>query len=485
MTLLGKRCKRYTIFVMKAFFLKKRRYASSSAKTTLILAITLISSLIFAQPSMAQEVAPKKSSILSAVTRAKVMLQDDVVARRLKGKGKETVGSRPTWTDVTLAIWQRDTDAISLVELMKNGTRIKLVTTGDWPIHVDYDAKISSQYSLPPERNAIVVGVRYPIAVARQVTKKKKVYDISDEVYVPYTEAFFVPEVLTAGSDYLSFLTQGAFDELRARGVKSRAFPDKLVADVIDPYLIKSIVVIEHTDHHSLLKQDDPEHTLGVFLAKLALNRDDAFAGSKSNAGALGLAQFIPSTYKIFVKNRSDLALIPDFTTGMNDHQNAVKAEVAYLDQSLAGMPTAIRTIYANDKTRAAEFLAAAYNGGDTRVKRAYAAYGDAWATDHNAELAATNAQAGRLQSDIAYRKKMIKKGKDVAANKKSIVKSQREYDAAIVRIAALKKANLKQETVLYVAKLKKTYSMFTTGVFATPAAPSGALPVQVVATAQ
>ncbi len=447
-------------------------------RTRVLLLSAVVIGVTFANPCFAQE-APAPHSILGAVQRGKAMLSDEIIARRAVGKAIYTVNTQPVLAEATLAIWQRDTDAVTLVEITKSGRKIKVTTPGDWPLRVTYDAKIASQYSLPPEKNAIVVGVRYPVATARSITKKKKVYDIKDRVYVPYSSAFFVPEVLSAGSNYLSFLIQGAFDELRTRGVKSRAYPDKLVADVIDPYLIKSIVVIEHTDHYSLLKQDDPERSLGVFLTKLALNGDDAFDGTASNAGALGLAQFIPSTYKLFVKNRPDLALIPDFTTGMNDHQNAVKAEVAYLDQSLAGMPTSIRDIYATDKMRAAEFLAAAYNGGDTRVKRAWAAYGDAWAADHNGELAATNTKASRLKSDIAYRKKLIAKGKDVAAHKKVIAKEQAEYNTAVVRIAALKKANLKKETVFYVAKLKKTYSMFTSGVFATPAAPSGALPSQ------
>lgn len=431
-----------------------------------------------ASPPAGQEPAPTKPpSVLNAVKRAKAMLQNEIAKRRAAKKAPRAASHPPPFTDVTLAIWDRATDAIALVQAKKNGSSVTALTAGDWPFHVDYDAKSASRYSLPPERNQVVVGVRYPVTTARRISRKKKVYDTEDIVSVPYNGAFFVPEVLSAGSDYLSYLIQGAFDELRRRGVKSRAFPDRLVADVIDPYLIKSIVVIEHADHHALLRQDDPEHTLGVFLARLALNGDDAFDGSTSTAGALGLAQFIPSTYRLFVRNRTDLALIPDFAAGMNDHKNAVKAEVAYLDESLAEMPDAIRAVYASDRMKAAEFLAAAYNGGSTRVLRAYASYGESWAADRSGELAALQSKAARLKSDIAYRKKLINKSKDVAGNKKVVAKEQRNREVAVMQIASLKKASLKLETVLYVAKLKKTYGMFATGVFATPAAPSGALP--------
>jgi hypothetical protein len=254
-------------------------------------------------------------------------------------------------------------------------------------------------------------------------TAKKPLYRTDETVYVPPTAEMFVPEMLTAGSDYLSFLVQDAFEELQRREIRSRAFPDLLLSEAIDPYLVKSVVVIEHSNHRSLLRQDDPESVLGSFYVNLAANGEAAFSDAESHAGALGLAQFIPSTYALFVKNRPDLGLIADFREGMADHRNAVIAEVAYFDDTLRMLPEEIRSDYLSDPARASAFLAAAYNGGVSRVKRAYATYGDSWDGYHGTG------------------------------------------------------SSLRQETVFYVAKLRKVYSMLTSGVFATPNAPSNALP--------
>ncbi len=462
---------------------------------TLTAAFLGLSLLFPALPAAAQEVpsaepppaaaAPvRPPSLMDAVRRAKPLLEERRKERVALQKQPYVVAARPAAVDIVLAVWDRDTDQITLVDAEKSGSRLTVKPPSALRIKVTFDSRVYSQYALPPEDNAVVVGVVYP-SFTKVTVKKKTAYEGRDVVYVPYTKEFFVPEVLSAGSDYLSFLIQDAFDELRAKGIRSRAFPDKLVADVIDPYLIKSIVVIEHTDHASLLREDNPERTLGIFLAKLALNGDDAFGVDRSTAGAVGLVQFIPSTYSLYVKNRKDLELIPDFARGMADHKNAVKAEVAYLDQSLAELPQKVRDTYLGDKVKAAEFLAAAYNGGSTRVKRAIAAFGEDWASSRAAPLASARAEYDRLiVRGEAVKAKMRKAdAKSLAKLEAELADIRRTYKPIKAKIAQYESAALRTETVNYVAKLRATYGMFTAGMFATPNAPSGALPARAVST--
>ncbi|MEY4723457.1 MAG: hypothetical protein RLZZ324_970 [Candidatus Parcubacteria bacterium] len=426
-----------------------------------------------AAPQPAQQM-----TILDAVRQGRALLKADQASRAPKLAAAKPSKSAPNQAEIALAVWDKDANAVSLVYAVKSGTSLTVTTPGNWPIRVTREAKQSSTYGFTGGRNAQVVGVRYPVSI-KGGTKKKPSYTMKDTVYVPSSDpAFYNPAVLSAGSDYLSYLIQDAFDELRAKGIKSRAYPDKLVADVIDPYLLKSIVVIEHSGHVTLLGDDEPESVLGQFLVKLALNEGDAFDNSISSAGASGLVQFIPSTYKLYVTKRPDLGLIPDFRTGMADHKNAVKAEVAHLDSSLAGMPQPIRDIYASDKTKAAEFLAAAYNGGDARVRKAFAAYGESWADNRAARLPGLNATAASLKSKISTLNKRIKAGKDVKANKAALSKATTDRANAIAQIAGIKNNALRGETAIYVAKLRKTYSLLSAGAFATPAAPSGGLPV-------
>ena len=446
----------------------------SDAAAAPVAAVSSTNEAVAPQPEM-----PAPMTILQAVKKARALLKQDIADRTAANPTPAILKAKPQVADVTLAVWDKAASTVTLVHAEKSGTSLKVKTPGDWPIRVTTNNAQYSVYALPAARGALVLGSRYPVAIEHKAGKKKT-YELHDTAYIPYQTALYSPEVLTAGSDYLSYLIQGAFDELRAKGVTSRAFPSRLVVDVIDPYLIKSIVVIEHSDHATLLGDDAPERALGRFLVNLALNEEDAFDSSLSTAGAAGLVQFIPSTYKLYAQRRADLGLIQDFRAGMADHKNAIKAEVAYLDQSLAGMPEAIKSIYASDKDRAAEFLAAAYNGGDSRVKKAFAVYGDDWAHSPKAELTALNARAATLKTRIAMFKSRIKRGKYVTENKASLKEAESERAVVTSRIALINSSSLRQETAIYVAKLRKTYALLSAGAFATPAAPSGALPVAV-----
>ncbi len=418
----------------------------------------------------------KKMTTLDAVKAGKAIL-GSVLVERLKTRPEPYKVSGNTTLHVTFAVWNRDSDAIAVVEGDKTGTRLAITTEPKLPIKVDYSSQLESQYSLPSELNSEVVGIIYPVVTKKVISRKKSSYSATDLVYVPYSSDFYTPQMLAAGSDYLSFMIQGAYDELRAKGIKSRAFPDKLVADVVDPYLVKSIAVIEHSDTYSLTKQDDQDRAIGRFLVNLAANQEEAFHTSVSSAGAAGLVQFIPSTYAMMVRSRPDLGLIKDFRAGMADHKNAVKAQIAYIDSDLADM-SVVRALYDTDRAKAAEYLAASYNGGSTRVIRAYTTFGDDWQKSYKAQLAAANSAQATLKSRIIALQKQVSKGKNVKTATLTIAKLRSERATAVSTVATLNRASLREETVGYVSKLKHAYAMFAAGYFATPNAPSGALPV-------
>lgn len=394
-----------------------------------------------AEPVVTPE-PPAPLTMSEAIAKGRAMLQAAVAERNAARKSPTYPVANRNSANVTLAVWDRDDDTFALVDFRKSGD--ELVHTGGpaLPVRVSLSAKINSVYVLPPETNALVVGVIYPNVINVGTTRAPK-WAASETVVTPYQSVFYTPEMLSAGSDYLSFLIQDAYDELDAKGIMSRAFPDKPLTEIVDPYLVKSIAIIEHSGVYDLTKPDDQDKAIGRFLVRLAINGESAFGGAISTAGAAGMVQFIPSTYKLMVDRRPDLALIPDFRTGMANHQNAVKAQVAYLDMDLANMAMA-KTAYVTDKSKAAEFLAASYNGGQTRVRRAFNAYGSNWSQ------AATDLRALAVQLN----------GKQAAP------------------LAVIKANSLRAETVGYVAKLKRTYNMLTAGYYATPKAPSGALPV-------
>ena len=367
--------------------------------------------------------APARLNLMDAIKEAEKTLGERLAAAKKAGTFTERVGSLPARAEVTFAAWNREAGALRYLTARKSGTKLELLA-GEAPLpRVTVNNREKSQYAFSGDRE-VVVGLIYPVAV-----KSGKAYDVTLTYRVPVTKAMYAPEVLAAGSDYLTLRIQDAFDDLRARGVKSVALPDRLLADVVDPYLVKSIVVIEHSSHVDLLSDFEPEREMGDFLVQLGLKGDHAFDGSVSSAGATGLAQFIPSTYKSLVKHRPELGLIPDFKKGMADHLNSLKAEIAYLDECLADMPKDIRASYRVNPEATAAVLAASYNGGSTRVRKALLNWGDAWDKVH------------RNENGYMYA------------------------------------SSLRTETSFYVAKLRQAYRMFTSGYFATPTAPTNALP--------
>lgn len=381
---------------------------------------------------------PQPLSMPEAIKKGRAMLHELV-------KKPYAVPNRNT-ANIHVAVWDRDDDSITVGEYRKYGDELTFLGGTKQPIRVSVNAKANSVYVTPPADNSLVVGVIYPNFVNAGTAKNPK-WMAHESVLTPYQQAFYTPEMLVAGSNYLSFLIQDAYDELDAKGIKSRAFPDKLVTEIVDPYLVKSIAIIEHSGVYDLTKPDDQDRAIGRFLVKLAMNGEGAFGNAISTAGAAGMVQFIPSTYQLMVNKRPDLGLIPDFRAGMANHQNAVKAQVAYIDMDLASMPMA-KAAYMTDKSKAAEFLAASYNGGQTRVKKAFAAYGTNWAES------ATSLRALAVELN----------GKKAAP------------------LSVIQASSLRNETVGYVAKLKHAYGMLQAGYYATPQAPSGALPVQQVA---
>lgn len=336
------------------------------------------------------------------------------------GKKPEVVTSYEIWIDITLAVWNRATGEIRLVEARKNGFKME---SPELPVRVQRNNGVNSEFLLDDPED-VVVGVRYPIFKDVSVSAKKPRYELQDVVYVPYSKKLHREETAAWGRETLDANAKEAYAALRAAGVRSRAFPDRLLADVISQEQLETIAVIEHLSEGSLLGANARFAMESVFVV-LGANQDDAYAYSRSSAGARGLFQFIPSTYK-GISARKELGLNPDFEKGMADPVNAIKAAVAYLDDELSRMPLAVKDLYHVNNDRVIEYLAAAYNSGGTRIRRAVAMWGDAWSEPHDAEIAALAKKKG----------------------------------ANSLAVTQMRNATLHDETVAYIKKLRQTLAL-------------------------
>jgi len=414
----------------------------------------------------------KAPDLFGAIDRAKVMLKEHVAEEEKNNPTPKIVTSRNIAFDITLAVWDRASDEIKLVEAKKDKKSLTLKTPYPHAIMVTLDNGVNSRYALPAGADKLVVGVVHPIFKDVTVKKKQPKFELHDKVYIPYNTAFYTPEALRRGSDYLSYLLRDAYDQVRAAGIKSRAFPDKLLADVADPYLVKSIAIIEHADTQ-IYSDEEPERAVGRFLITLALNGEEAFDFSVSSAGARGLVQFMPATYKLIANKRPDLNLIQDFVSAMADHTNAVKAQMVLLDENLASMPKAVRTLMLTESGRVAPYLAAAYNGGITRVRSSYASWGEEWYKYRMPRMDELQTQADKMDARIkSLKKTLTKKGLDAKLKKQytnELSKLQKDRVAVHDEYWDIKNHSLYRETANYVSKLNTVYAMLSAGYFATP----------------
>lgn len=300
--------------------------------------------------------------VLDAAYRAKAELRQRIAADQAQQTEKRVVGDEDFWRDVTLAVWNRKQDSLSYVTGRKKGTQ--LILNGSSDVSVRRSNYINSEYVMD-NPDELVVAVRYPIAYGLSGVKDR--YELRDEVYTPYTRDLHTKDIVAEGERHLDGLISGVLDSMRRDQIMSRSQSGQLMADVVDPALIKSLIVIEHTNLSETAR--NAEQAVERVYVTLALNRGETYNYSRSSAGALGLVQFIPSTYNSFAR-RLNLKLNKDFETGMRDHANAVRAQIAHIDDSLANLPEDVRRAGTRDP-KVQEYLAAAYNGGYARVRTA------------------------------------------------------------------------------------------------------------------
>lgn len=318
-------------------------------------------------PAIIEPVIPP---LVAAIEKGQTMLRDQIIAEGLQGRVRGPVIGQDAPRAVTLAVWNKLTGNIDLVKGFKQGKDLVLSSPSPSDIVIKRSNWINSDYQ-SEDPNHLVVAVRYPIHHEVKEGKKVVAYMTEQAVYTPYSATLHQPEIVARGKEVVAKLVADALTDLRSRGIKSRAQPGKLVADVIDPDLLTSIAVIEHADSSALRK--DAAGTVERVYATIGLNPGVAYNYSKSSAGALGLFQFIPSTYNSLAKQ--GYGLIPDFEAGMRDHLNAMKAAAIYMDIILAQFPAEVRA--ANTDFKTFEYIAAGYNGGYGRVRRAIQIWDD------------------------------------------------------------------------------------------------------------
>jgi hypothetical protein len=189
---------------------------------------------------------------------------------------------------------------------------------------------------------------------------------LKEVVYTPYSPEIDTKEVRKAGLDYLMGRITLARNDLAAKRVRLGEF-ERGNGIPMEVSLVLSI--IEHIDPVRFEHYRGNEIALvHEVLTIIGANTTEAYRYSRSPAGAMGLFQFIPKTYKRLLDRYRSAGLTRDFISGSTDHVNAAKASLLLFNSDLMSLPTGLWSATRRDGRSLGMFIAAAYNCGPERV---------------------------------------------------------------------------------------------------------------------
>jgi len=232
---------------------------------------------------------------------------------------------------------------------------------------------VNTKFTIVYPEHHIVLAIKRPV---RQGTTFKEV------VYTPYSEGLDIPVVRKAGLEYLKNTLSRAKNDLIERRVRPLSC-DKFIEDDVS----LTLAIIEHIDP---LKFESGKYTteklIHETLVILGTNKQNAYRFSASRAGARGLFQFIPGTYKRIARLYPQAGLTKDFVRGMEDHENAAKASFLLFDADMRVLGDVRKEQLLNDPHALGRFLASAYNCGSGKTRGAMNRHGENWSSGVPAE---------------------------------------------------------------------------------------------------
>ena len=138
--------------------------------------------------------------------------------------------------------------------------------------------------------------------------------------------------------------------------------------------------LFEHVDHLRFRTEFHPNIFNDIFTL-FALNEGQTYRYSVSSAGAGGMVQMIPSTYRIVRSRYPNVGLMPDFVDGMRDHVNAGQAMLLYMQMTwddLIARPTIVNALSSGIATQE-QLMSAGYNSNPARLAGYIDRGGPAW----------------------------------------------------------------------------------------------------------
>lgn len=189
--------------------------------------------------------------------------------------------------------------------------------------------------------------------------------------YMSTHPGLVTPEVVNAGRIYVRNVLDLAREKLRERRINI----DPKVVDIAE-----RLAAVEHVDHLRFRTEPHQDIYNDVYTL-FALNEGQTYRYAVSSAGAGGMVQMIPSTYRMVRNQFSQVPLNADFVEGMRDHVNASQAMLLYMQWTWDDLKrrSAIADALLSGIATQEQLMAAGYNSNPARLAGYITRGGENW----------------------------------------------------------------------------------------------------------
>ena len=208
-----------------------------------------------------------------------------------------------------------------------------------------------------------------PLLVQYPVVREGKYYETA--YYHSTHPGVVTAEVVNAGRLYVRNVIEIARDRLKERGITVTP----KIADIAE-----RLATVEHVDHMRF-RTEPHKNIYDDIFTLYALNEGQTYRYSVSSAGAGGMVQMIPSTYRMVRSWHPNIPLKADFVEGMRDHVNATQAMLLYMNRTwndLMASPT-VANAFTNGIATQEQLMAAGYNSNPARLAGYINRAGENW----------------------------------------------------------------------------------------------------------
>lgn len=208
-----------------------------------------------------------------------------------------------------------------------------------------------------------------PLLAQYPVEREGRFYEIS--YYISTHPGIVTEETIGLGKNYIRNVIDAARFELQSKGFVI----SPLAADMAE-----RLCVVEHVDH--LRFRTEPHQNIYNDIFTLyAFNEGQTYRYSVSSAGAGGMIQMIPSTYRLIRNRFPGAGLVPDFVDGMRNHANAAKAMLLYIQLTHDDLmrSSVVSDAVKNGTASIHELLSAGYNSNPARLAGYIRRGGQGW----------------------------------------------------------------------------------------------------------